>query len=968
MVKVGLHGPDCGRARAALTPILAGLVLLLAGAPASADVTLERRDEALTARDGSLEVRLERWGEGLALAGASADGREVLRGPSVLWRAELRDRRGARVLLHGGMGPAEVAADGDTLRLSWPALPVAQGVRCAVTVTMQSVPERLEWRWRIDFAAIPEGWTLYRYVFPVLAVAATDGDGCALIEPNDWGTITPDPLTALEGMRRSYPGSTPAMQFYALQDGPALTYLGWHDPAARVKEFLWTADPAARALRLSVEQPTRLAFGVGYAQDYPFVLRALEDDWYDAAQVYREWALTAPWTWRGPLAAGAKTAADFIATPLVVMRLGPESVDPRFVADWALRVQRWFGVPMTVHLYAWHRSLGSPSIDCYPDYFPAQPGFREAVRTMEGAGIRVMPYLNARLWRTDQPSWEEAGSLLAARDIYGRLYEEVWMRVPAAAMNAASLLWREYIGQQALRCVEAGCTGIYLDQTATSRSLPSYLPAHPGVPGETAAWVEGGCALAEMIREEGAAIRPGVIVGAEGNAEPYLASVDTFLTGNLNHERSIPLYSAVYHDYALAYGRYIMDGDLALPKAVLAKFAQQAVFGGQFGWSRADLERILADGDPTAECLRALAHLRHEFADLLGAGRVLRPPALDVPELTVRWMKWDREVDVQLPQVLSSAWQAADGTVGVLLVNLGDEPMDVRIDLPTERYPLGEGASAQLHRHAPDTGLRAEELGRTGEGWRVTVPPTSPVLLTVPGEPIAWPDPPAEPAATYLSPPVRELEGVLPFNPPRETGVQGDSAAFPVGYEADELPGPDDLAWRLMGPGSTGASVGAVGGVLRIDTLTDPAARAVFLAAPHGVGWDVDPVQGYTLEARLRVLASNDDARFACWLLANTGETSTNAQLYPDRIVPLGAEPIAADMAGDMHTVRLVGMPGGQTARLYFDRTLVAEQMRVVTGTPEGAMAGVGAGASAGRIIAEIDYVRLDPSHAWLPR
>lgn len=942
--------------------------LFLLAAGACANVALERRGELLSARDGGLELRLERWGEGLVLAGASANGREVLRGPTVPWRAELRDRRGARVLLHGGMGPVRATVEGAILRLSWPALPVAGNASCAVAVTVEFAPEQAQWRWYIDFAAIPDGWTLYRYAFPVLAVAATEGDGCALIEPNDWGTLTPDPLRALENMRRSYPGSTPAMQFYALQDGPALTYLGWHDPAARLKEFLWLADPAAGALRLSVEQPTRLAFGTGYAQDYPFVLRALTGDWYDAAQVYRQWALTAPWTWRGPLTAGEKTPADFIATPLVVMRLGRESVDPRFVADWALRVQRWFDTPMTVHLYGWHRSLGSPSIDCYPRYFPAQPGFREAVRTMEDAGMRVMPYLNARLWRTDQPSWDEAGALLAARDLYGRRYDEVWMGVPAAAMNPACLLWREYIGQQVLRCVEAGCRGVYLDQLATSRSLPTYVPTHPGMPGETAAWVEGSRVLVEMIRREGRPIRPGLIVGAEGNAEPYLASVDTFLTGNLNHERSIPLFAAVYHDYALAYGRYIMQNDLALPGAVLAKFAQQAVFGGQFGWSRADLERILADGDPTAECLRALAHLRHRFADLLGAGRMLRPPKLtDVPPLTVRWMKWEREVEVVLPQVLASAWQAADGTVGVLLVNLGGEAVDLRLDLPADAYPVRPDAPALIHRYAHGEGMRVEAAERDGDGWRVTVPPTAPALLTVPGEPVAHPAPPPELSADHLTAPAREFEGVLPFTPPVEAGVRADSRAFPVRYEADALPDPQDLAWRLTGPGAADGAAIVADGLLRIDTLSDPATRGVLLAAPRGVGWDVDPVQGYTVEARLRVLASNNDARFACWLLANTGATSTNAQIYPDRIVPLGGDPIPVDMASALRTLRLVGMPGGQTARLYLDGVLIAEDMRVVTGTLAGAMAGVGAGASAGRIIAEIDYVRIDPSHAWLP-
>ncbi len=59
-------------------------VLLAAAMPSWADVALQRDAIATTARSGALEVRVERLGEGLVLAGASAGGTEVLRG---------RDRR-----------------------------------------------------------------------------------------------------------------------------------------------------------------------------------------------------------------------------------------------------------------------------------------------------------------------------------------------------------------------------------------------------------------------------------------------------------------------------------------------------------------------------------------------------------------------------------------------------------------------------------------------------------------------------------------------------------------------------------------------------------------------------------------------------------------------------------------------------------------------------------------------------------
>ena len=71
-----------------------------------------------------------------------------------------------------------------------------------------------------------------------------------------------------------------------------------------------------------------------------------------------------------------------------------------------------------------------------------------------------------------------------------------------------------------------------------------------------------------------------------------------------------------------------MNKDLGLPKAALLKFAQQYTFGAQFGWSRAQLDRILPNDTPQSLCLRAMARLRRAHADLLATGRVCQIPVV----------------------------------------------------------------------------------------------------------------------------------------------------------------------------------------------------------------------------------------------------------------------------------------------------------------------------------------------------
>jgi hypothetical protein len=622
-----------------------------------------------------------------------------------------------------------------------------------------------------------------------------------------------------------------------------------------------------------------------------------------------------------------------------------------------------------LHWYNWHRDYGSQSIDCYPHYFPTRPGFRPAVRKLRAAGLTAMPYFNARLWRTDFASWGELGRRAAVRDAYGAIHPEVWMRIPTAVMNPASRLWQEVLGGQLLRCVDCGCNGIYLDQLAASVPWPSYDPAHPHEPGETAAWVQGTWQLCDRVRSAGRAIEPDLILAAEGNAEPYLGWIDTFLCGNLNAPNSVPLYAAVYHDYVMTFGRYILAPDLTLPRAVLAKFAQQFVFGGQFGWSRARLDGFLREDNPQAVCLREMAQLRTAHADLLAAGMMLRPLRFEPgenPELDVRWRQWSREVRVHLPQVLSSVWQRADGRIGVLLVNIGDTARKLVVRLPETNDPAPAGTEARAYTAKGPPGGRI--IVPVGDPARlaVTIPALTPILVTVAGKPPPYPSPPPKPALDLLGGGrAAGFAGILPFRPPAAVS-RGDSRLFPIRCEGDIAPDRETPAWIPTGsPESTARDRLAVrAGMLVIDNLTPGKPAGAAMLMPPGPGWDVDPMIGFTVECRLRVTACNHDPRFAFWLQTNAGRGLMCLQIFPDRIVIPGRAAVSADMHSGFRTVRVTGLPVRAGVRVFLDGRVIADRAPYLNGHPSQTRCLFGAGAAAGRIRAEVDYVRLQPCRA----
>ena len=67
------------------------------------------------------------------------------------------------------------------------------------------------------------------------------------------------------------------------------------------------------------------------------------------------------------------------------------------VADEVVRATAELGTTSAVHLYDWHKI---PFDNDYPHYFPVKDELADALKTLRAAGIKIMPYINGRLWDT----------------------------------------------------------------------------------------------------------------------------------------------------------------------------------------------------------------------------------------------------------------------------------------------------------------------------------------------------------------------------------------------------------------------------------------------------------------------------------------------------------------------------------------------------------------------------------------
>lgn len=555
-----------------------------------------------------------------------------------------------------------------------------------------------------------EGWEVRRFLFPQVAVADLGEGGCVFF-PRGPGEVQQGIWRRSFLYQGTYPNGWTTMQFMAaylpLSQGPATgLYFGFHDPLASTKEIRLESRPQERAVLLAFEHPFPHSDLTGFA-----VWRILRGDWFDAALLYRDWVRREA-RWFPPLGPEGRRDTPAWMKELCVWALGGGA--PKECVPAVKEFAAFMGLPVGFHWYNWHQI---PFDNDYPHYFPTKEGFLEGVRELQQAGVRVMPYINGRLWDTRDGGLEdfEFSSLArpaATKDENGEPYIEVYgsreqdgSPVRLAVMCPATNLWQSKVRGIVLRLFhEFGLDAVYIDQVAAAAPRLCFDAAHGHPLGGGHWWVEGYGAMLETLRR---AMPGNRMLTTECNAEPFLKWFDGYLTWHWQHNGQVPAFPAVYGGAIQMFGRAYRGGatkDLALRM----KAGQQLVFGEQIGW----IDPHIVREKENAEFLREAVWVRHHLRRYFYAGEMARPPRLlgEVPKVRADW-QWSGEWWVETDAVLAGAWRLPrEGKLALFLVNVSDEPLTTSLALDGRTYGL-----AGKH-------LRAVRV--TERGW---------------GEPETWP-------------------------------------------------------------------------------------------------------------------------------------------------------------------------------------------------------------------------------------
>lgn len=685
-------------------PLLLAATILVARPPAgfavfAHDASAPEVSDRLDATAGMLRLKLQRNATGLqvvSLRDLHFD-QELLASNSVpLFTLTLR-RAGAteetRLTADDGWG--EVAGrrtrSGLVLRWANPQDRLLAGITVSAMAELDQPRSAFRWKFRVENHST--NWSVWRVVFPQLALADFGARDCVFV-PRGPGEVKRNLGDRTFTYTGKYTDAWCTMQFMAAYregEHPTGLYVAMHDPWGSTKQIVLHRDPGLESVRMRFDHPAPDMGRAGndFVLSGEAVWQLLRGDWFDAAQIYKAWARKEARWWPRLTAEGRADSPKWMRELNAWAQTGGA---PEECVTNVQNFQKFLDVPVGFHWYNWHQI---PFDNDYPHYFPTKPNLMEGVAELKRSHVFVMPYINGRLWDThDQGTndWEFTRLALpaASKKEDGQPFTETYAsketngeKVRLAVMCPATALWQQTVSNLVLRLLgEVRMSAVYIDQVAAATPMLCMDATHGHPLGGGHWWNEGYWKMLDSIRR---AMPRGTMLTTECNGEPFLRWFDGYLTWHWQRDGQVPAFPAVYGGAVQTFGRAYGGGETK-DLALRMKAAQQLVFGEQIGW----LNPGLVNEKDNADFFRRVVSTRSQFSRYFYAGEMARPPKLvgDVPTVKADW-QWSGHWWVTNDAVLTGAWQIPkEKRLVMIFANVSDEPVTATVRFDPVAYGL----------------------------------------------------------------------------------------------------------------------------------------------------------------------------------------------------------------------------------------------------------------------------------------
>lgn len=651
-----------------------------------------------------------------------------------LWRLYFQDGEQKSELVSSEAGQFIYAIrEAGNLEMEWTAFP--NYPRLVVTVKVEMDDDESLSAWSIEWES-PKDKIISKADFPLVS-GIYQNNRSALVVPEWMGSIIKDPASVLSGRKLGrqrfswvYPGIL-SMQFIGLHtEGRTSFYAACDDPFVYLKDFGISLNEKGSLDYLVSHYPNVDSSKSKYAPNYQVKIGTIEGDWVDMAERYRSWAIQQSWSINSRFKNGLVPSwAE--ETALWVWNRGRSDQ----VMLPAMKLKERSELPISVLWHWWH---GASYDDEFPEYLPPREGnasFKKNVALARDKGIRPLVYMNELQWGSTTESWEQENAhIYAVKDEEGQLRSHVYnifSKRPLTNMCITTPFWRnKYSGLAKEAVNELGVGGIYMDQACISVRCYDREHGHPLGGGNYWAMYSG--FLTNQIRS-GIPMDREVLLSGEGVCEAWLPYLDVFLALQVSRERyggvgnweTIPLFHAVYHEYAITYGNYssllrppydeLWPDEHRPPLALtllpekfntqfLMEQARSFVWGMQPMISnyRQDLD---VNRSREINYLILMGKVRNESLKYLLHGRFVRPPQIEVDSAVIDISKLSiyagqkenvTEFKEKYPMIYYGAWKAGDGNLGIPVANISDKSQSVVMRFSTADYDLGTSGEIYL--------------------------------------------------------------------------------------------------------------------------------------------------------------------------------------------------------------------------------------------------------------------------------
>jgi hypothetical protein len=184
-------------------------------------------------------------------------------------------------------------------------------------------------------------------------------------------------------------------------------------------------------------------------------------------------------------------------------------------------------------------------------------------------------------------------------------------------------------------------------------------------------------------------INPEAVLSGEDPVEAFRDLVQVNLFSANMWPGYLPLYRVIWGDYSLGYGR-VLAPSKAGPDNIIPEMAALFINGQMMGRVYTNGDTIFSKPEYAEQktALQEMAAYGKAGIEYLRFGEYLHPLTWDVPMPTFTIQEAVQNSKVTLPAVMQSVTRSyVDGSVGIALVNISAQPMQLQIPInPSLRH------------------------------------------------------------------------------------------------------------------------------------------------------------------------------------------------------------------------------------------------------------------------------------------